>query len=159
VSVTGTAPTPAVTAAGRWPLVTACAMTVAGALHLIAALDHLHHDVIFVVFFLLVGVAQASTGLGLYGGVRPRSAVAMMAGTVALILLYGYSRTVGLRIGPHADRAESPDALGLTVVACELLVVAGLAAMLPGAWRGRAVNALLAVGTGVWVLWLTGTLR
>lgn len=144
--------------AGRWPLVTACAVTVAGALHLLAALDHLHHDPVFVGFFVVVGVAQAATGPGLHGPVRPRTALLTMAFTVALILAYVYSRTVGLHIGPHADRPEAPDVLGIVVVVCELVAVAGLAAMLPAAWRGRAVNGLLAVGTGVWVLWLTGAL-
>lgn len=154
---TTTAPTaPART--GRWPLAAACAVTVAGGLHLIAALDHLHHDVLFVGFFLAVGAVQAAGGPGLRRATRPGPLIAWIAGTVALVLLYGYSRTVGLQFGPHADRPEAADPVGMVVVACELVAVAGLLAMLPPRWRSRTVDGLLALGAGLWLLWSTGAL-
>jgi hypothetical protein len=36
--------------------------------------------------------------------------------------------------------------------------VLALTALLPRSWRGRALNALFALGALAWVLWLTGVL-
>lgn len=48
--------------------------------------------------------------------------------------------------------------LGTATVAAEVLAVAALAALLPAAWRRRAVNTLFSLGALVWALWLTGVL-
>jgi hypothetical protein len=142
----------------RWTLAAAAVVTLAGALHLVAALEHLGHDVRFAVFFLGVGAAQVAAGPSLRRGMAPAAAVTVLAGSVGLVLLYLYSRTIGLHVGPHADRPEDPDALGLAVVACELVAVAAVAALLPPRGRARVVNAVFAVGIGVWGLWLSGAL-
>jgi hypothetical protein len=142
----------------RWTLAAAAVVTLAGALHLVAALEHLGHDVRFAVFFLGVGAAQVGVGPSLRRGMAPAAAVTVLAGSVGLVLLYLYSRTIGLHVGPHADRPEDPDALGLAVVACELVAVAAVAALLPPRGRARVVNAVFAVGIGVWGLWLSGAL-
>jgi hypothetical protein len=142
----------------RWTLAAAAVVTLAGALHLVAALEHLGHDVRFAVFFLGVGAAQVAAGPSLRRGMAPAAAVTVLAGSVGLVLLYLYSRTIGLQVGPHADRPEDPDALGLAVVACELVAVAAVAALLPPRGRARVVNAVFAVGLGVWGLWLSGAL-
>jgi hypothetical protein len=62
-------------------------------------------------------------------------------------------------MGEHpAAGAEAPDLLGTATVALELLAMAAMTALLPRAWRSRAVNGLLALGALAWVLWLTGVL-
>lgn len=60
--------------------------------------------------------------------------------------------------GEPVDAGHGPGALGTATVAAELLTVAALTALLPRTWRGRATNALLAVGVLTWGLWFTGVL-
>lgn len=59
---------------------------------------------------------------------------------------------------PGSAGGHGPEAVGTAVVAAELLAVAGLAALLPAAWRRRALDGLLLLGVAAWVLWLTGVL-
>jgi hypothetical protein len=62
-------------------------------------------------------------------------------------------------LGTEAATAPEPaDLLGGLTVAAELLLVLALTALLPRSWRGRTVNALLALGGLAWVAWLTGVL-
>jgi hypothetical protein len=61
--------------------------------------------------------------------------------------------------GPTTQAAgHGPEGLGTATVAVELLAMTALTALLPASWRGRATNALLAVGGLAWVLWFTGVL-
>lgn len=53
---------------------------------------------------------------------------------------------------------HGPEAIGTATVAAELLALTALTALLPTTWRGRATNALLALGGLAWVLWFTGVL-
>ncbi|WP_138759040.1 hypothetical protein [Modestobacter altitudinis] len=63
-------------------------------------------------------------------------------------------------LGGRAPSRPAPaDLLGTVMVAAELVSVVGLTALLPRSWRGRALDALLAVGVLVWLGWLTGALR
>ncbi|TFV53654.1 hypothetical protein E4P41_20900 [Geodermatophilus sp. DF01-2] len=59
---------------------------------------------------------------------------------------------------PSAAGGHGPEALGTAVVAAELVVLTALTALLPASWRGRAVNALLALGALAWALWFAGVL-
>ena len=60
--------------------------------------------------------------------------------------------------GELAPVRHAPGMLGTVTVAAEVLLVAALAALLPTAWRRRAVNGLVALGGLAWVLWFTGVL-
>jgi hypothetical protein len=60
--------------------------------------------------------------------------------------------------GAPVAAGHGPDSVGTATVAAELLAMTALAALLPASWRGRATNALLALGGLAWVLWLTGVL-
>lgn len=142
--------------AGRWADAAALGLVVAGACHLLTALEHLTHDVRFAVFFLAAGVVQVCLGPGLRRRARPAVVAAALAGTVGLLLLYLVSRTVALELGPHADRPEDPDPLGTVVVVAELVAVAALPALLPPRGRAVALNAVLAVGVAVWLAWFAG---
>jgi hypothetical protein len=109
-------------------------------------------------------------------------------GTVGLVCLYLVAHTTDLLVGftthpagagGHAGHAagtaiptsgpvslgtaaatapEPASLLGGVTVAVELVLVLGLTALLPTTWRGRTVNALLALGGLAWVAWLTGVL-
>ncbi|HEX2075399.1 MAG TPA: hypothetical protein VHF92_16565 [Geodermatophilus sp.] len=60
--------------------------------------------------------------------------------------------------GDAAAAGHAPSLLGTVTVATEVLTVVALTALLPGSWRRRAANALLALGALAWVLWFTGLL-
>ncbi|WP_138734589.1 hypothetical protein [Modestobacter excelsi] len=56
-------------------------------------------------------------------------------------------------------RREPTDLLSTVLVTAELVSVLGLTALLPRSWRGRTLDALLALGALTWLGWLTGVLR
>jgi hypothetical protein len=61
--------------------------------------------------------------------------------------------------GPAVEPAgHGPEGLGTATVVVQMLAMTALTALLPRSWRGRATNALLALGGLAWVLWLTGVL-
>ncbi|MGY1836608.1 hypothetical protein ACI79P_16065 [Blastococcus sp. SYSU DS0510] len=66
--------------------------------------------------------------------------------------------------GPVAMEGEigparhAPGFVGQIAVAAELLLLAALAALQPGAWRRRTVDAVLVLGLLAWGLWFTGVL-
>ncbi|GAA1240977.1 hypothetical protein GCM10009609_00700 [Pseudonocardia aurantiaca] len=140
----------------RWADAAALGMVLAGAGHVVAALEHLDHGLVFAAFFLTVGVAQLGLGPALRKGPRPATVGVVLAGTIGLLLLYVVSRTVVLDLGPHSDRPEDPDALGTAVVIVELVTVTALPTLLPAPWRRAAVDTILAVGAAVWLAWFTG---
>ncbi len=141
---------------GRWAGTAVLGLILAGVGHVLAALDHLSHDVRFAVFFLAVGLGQLVVGSGMRRSARTPTVSATLAVTVSLLLLYLVSRTVALELGPHGDRPESADVLGTAVVIAELAALVALPALLPARARRIAVNAILAVGVAVWVSWITG---
>jgi hypothetical protein len=141
-----------------WNRAARLGIDVAGATHLLAALDHFGHDPGFSVFFFVTGTAQLVVAHSVRRGVRPVTATAVLAGTVGLLLLYLVSRTVAVAIGPHADRPLDADLLGTVAVVAELVTVVALPTLLPRAWRSAAVNGLCAVGVAVWLAWMVGLL-
>lgn len=146
------------TAVDRWGSVAPGGLAVAGAAHLLAALDHLTHDPRFTAFFLAVGAVQLVAAPALRRGARPGFVLAAVASTVVLLVLYVASRTVVLPLGPHADRPEDADLLGTLVVLGEVVALAALPRLLPPALRRAVVNGVLLVGIGVWAAWPTGML-
>lgn len=133
-------------------------LDVAGATHLLVALDHLTHDPRFSVFFLAIGAAQLVVAHRMRRGAHPGAVTAVIAATVGLLVLYLASRTVALSFGPHADRPQDADLLGTVVVVAETVAVATLPVLLPAAWRARVLNGLLAAGVVVWLVWFAGVL-
>jgi hypothetical protein len=86
----------------RWLRAGALGAAVAGALHLVAAVDHLEAGELAVGFFLLTGLAQLGLGawllLSSWTDFRPgaRLVTFALAGTVGLIGLYLVAHTTGL---------------------------------------------------------------
>ncbi len=109
-------------------LYTAALLTLgAAAIHLVVAPPHLRESLPFGVFFLSVGCAEAISAIQL--AVRPtrRLALAMAAGSAALVGVWVVSRTVGLPIGPTPGK---PEEIGLTDVICSLLEILSVVLLL-----------------------------
>jgi hypothetical protein len=128
----------------------------AALLHFGAALTHSVHGPFHVLFFVAAATAQLVLAVLLPRG-GPAVALAGMIGTVALLVLYVVSERVGLPSpGGHAHGPEAPNALGLAVVAIELLTAVALTGSLEGRWRSWSVNIALLAGAGLSLLWLVG---
>lgn len=140
----------------RWVDTAALSLWLAGGVHLLAALEHLHHGPRYAAFLLAVGIAQLALAPHPGRTPRPNRVVAALALTVGLLLLYLVSRTVALDLGPHSDRPEAPDLLGTIVVVGELTGVAALCGLLPPRRRRIAVNTVLTIGVAVWLSWFGG---
>jgi len=52
-----------------------------------------------------------------------------------------------------------PTGVDVATTATELVALVALTALLPRTWRGRTLDAVLALGGVAWLLWLTGVLR
>lgn len=145
--------------------VVATVLVYVGAVHLYLAPSHLESWWIKGVFFLVVGVAQATLGVLVLRQGTPNPTIAAIVINTLVILVYLTSRTVGIEFGPegptgHVSRAgsgvEHIGPLGLSTTALESIVVVLLAVLLPRRLRSLAVNLLLAAGLGLWGLSLTG---
>jgi hypothetical protein len=121
---------------GAWPLVAALAGTV-----------------LLVGLYLVAHTTDLLAGLTAHGAGHGHDPAAGHAAGASIAI----GGPVALGEQPSAG-GEPPGLLGTTTVALELLAVLGLAALLPPAWRTRALDALLALGALAWVLWLTGVL-
>lgn len=115
-------------------LVAAAACTLgASAIHLAIVPDHLDEYVPFGLFFLVVAAAQVGATAALLLRSTRRLALAVAAGSVALVALWLVSRTTGLPVGPMPWMAEE---IGFADVACVLLEVVGAAVALAVGLRG-----------------------
>jgi hypothetical protein len=137
----------------------AAALSLASAIaHLGVAGPHLREWWAYGAFFLACAFAQALfAALILW---RPRDWLALtgIAGNLAVITMYVYSRTNGPPLGPHEGMPEDPGVYDLTTTAGELALVVVLLLMLDrraGRWAMRLV---LLVATGLWAAEATGLL-
>jgi hypothetical protein len=107
-------------------------------------------------FFLACAVTQALLAVLVLW--RPWSWVLLtgIAGNLAIVTMYVYSRTNGAPVGPHEGVPEPPGALDLTTTAGELMLVALLVAMVPEAQRRWAMRLVLLVGLALWTARATG---
>ena len=89
-------------------------------------------------FFLVVAVAQAYLSDGLLYRPRPRLFLAGIVGNLAVVALYGATRTVGIPFfGPHAGEVEQVRVIGVASVVAEVALVAALALLLRSPASGR----------------------
>jgi hypothetical protein len=135
----------------------------AAGLSLVAAWVHLSYTAshwrdwwAYGVAFLAMGVFQAGCAPAI---VRwPRNtwvALATIAGNLAIVGMYFYSRTIEIPMGPHAGTIEKAHAVDLGTTAAEILVVAIMLTIAGSRSRRVILNLLLLAGTGLWVLRLT----
>jgi hypothetical protein len=109
-------------------------------------------------FFLLCGIGQV-----LYTGalVRwPRAAVLWLgiAGNLAIVAMYGYTRTNGIPWGPSAGHIERVGTGDFITTAGEFVLAGMLISALGPRTRSWFMTLLALAGVGIWVLRLTGNL-
>ncbi len=110
------------------------------------------------VFFLAMGVGQGLFAPLILRRQSPWLLVAGIAGNLAIIGMYVWSRTWGVPMGPHAGVVEHTKVIDLATTAAEIVLVGILLAMAGSTLRRRVINTLLVAGTALWVLRLTGHL-
>ena len=142
-------------------LLAAVGLYAAAAGHVVAALVHLSHGWSITAFFLVAAAVQvvAAGRIG-RGTAAAGLVVAVLLGTLGLVLLYVASRTLNLPFGGvhtvHNDRPQDPDLLGTAVVVAELVTLATAPALLPEPLRRWSTTTMMLVGVGLWAAWATG---
>ena len=146
--------------------VTIVCSSAAALAHLVAAPSHYTWWPIAGVFFVVLGLVQLSYAGVIFRGVANEALLlAGIWGTVAVILLYVASRTVGLPWSPPVPfhggrwvpgRSVVPDGakyvgpLDVFTLVAELLVVLTSVAMLSARTKARTLNRLMWVGLLLW---------
>ena len=137
---TGAAPAaPRDTAAGADAVRLAAWVSIAaGAIHAIAAIDHFSHYWLYGAVFLVLTYGQVLWGMALLRGrVQRRGLAAALIANVAIVVLWGLTRTIGVPLGPEAGSTEPVGAMDIAVTVDELVLVAYLVAILRPDLRAR----------------------
>lgn len=142
-------------------LLAAVGLYAAAAGHVIAALVHLSHGWNITAFFLVAAAVQVVVAGRVGRGTAAAGlVVAVLLGTLGLVLLYVASRTLNLPFGGvhtvHNDRPQDPELLGTAVVLAELVTLATAPALLPEPLRRWSTTTMMLVGAGLWAAWATG---
>ena len=142
-------------------LLAATGLYAAAAGHVIAALVHLSHGWNITAFFLVAAAVQVVVAGRIGRGTAAAGlVVAVLLGTLGLVLLYVASRTLNLPFGGvhtvHNDRPQDADLLGTVVVLAELVTLATAPALLPDRPRRWSSTTMMVVGVGLWTVWATG---
>ena len=138
------------------PLLGAALSASAAVAHLAVAQPHWREWWAHGAFFVVCAAAQALLAVLLVWRPRPWVAMGGIAGNLAVVCMYVYSRTNGSPIGPHEGVPEKPELFDLTVTAEELVLVVALVPLLGERGRRVAMHAVAAVGAGLWIARLTG---
>ncbi len=131
----------------------------AGLIHVLAAVEHVHEYGLYAIFFALLAPAQVAWSIAAY---RTGSRRLLLAGAVAsllIALLWGFSRTTGLPIGPDPWTPEAIGTLDVTATANELVLACLIAGRLRSSRPSKSRDLIdrAAVALGV-VLLLTTSL-
>lgn len=119
----------------------------AGVIHVVASVEHVGADWEVGIFFALVGAAQLAAGWRIHRGEAGARLLALVAlGSVALALLWVFSRTTGIPLGPDAGEVAKVG-VGDTIATLLELAFAALAATI--LWRGVQRVAWLSSGLGI----------
>lgn len=86
-------------------------------------------------FFLVAAAAQALFAVVVLKAPTPAVLGAGIVGNVAIIVLWAYTRTVGIPLGPHAGEVEAVGAIDVVSKLVELALVLVLAILLRHAPR------------------------
>ena len=109
--------------------------------------------------FIAMGALQALLAALLV--LRPRAtsiALAGVAGNLAIVTMYVYSRTNGTPVGPHAGVPEPARWFDLTTTGIELVLVGTLIAMLGEDARRWGMRLVLLAGVGLWTGRIAGVM-
>lgn len=139
------------------PVVAAAGSLVAAAAHAWVVRSHTSHWWGYGAFFACLAATQAVYALAVLR--RPTRTLATVGifGTVAVLALYVWSRTIGVPLGPHAGRPETVGLVDLAAAAAEALVVVALARLRRGEARApRPTAGRPAVAAGMVILIAAG---
>jgi hypothetical protein len=103
-------------------------------------------------FFLACGLFQSLLAPALLRWPGSWTALVGIAGNVAIIGMYLYSRLVAIPMGPHKGVLERVQATDLICTAAEVALVGVLLGIVGPAKRRWALNALLVLGVALWAL-------
>jgi hypothetical protein len=102
-------------------------------------------------FFLVVAVAQAVFAPAIIRWPNRWLALAGILLNLGVVVMYVWSRTIGVPIGPHAGVAEHTKLPDLATTGAEILLVAVLLLLLPRRWSTTVTNLILLAGVALWV--------
>lgn len=119
----------------------------AGLIHLIASAEHVGADWTLGVFFLLVGSGQVAAAWFVHRSPHDaRLLTAVAVGSVAIALLWIFSRTTGVPFGPDAGEVES---VGVADTIATLLELGFAALAATVVLRGDTAVAWLSSAMGI----------
>jgi hypothetical protein len=128
-------------------LVLAGLATTAGIIHLVATAEHIGADWELGVFFALVGLGQLAAGWRIYRDAADERLLKLVAlGSIAVALLWVFSRTTGIPLGGEAGPV-SQVGVGDTIATLLELAFAVLAAVI--LWCGEQRVAWLSSALGI----------
>jgi hypothetical protein len=121
----------------RWLIVLAAALSLlAAVIHVWVMPEHFEEWWGYGTFFLVVAVAQALYAVLLLRGASSGLIWAGVLGNLAIIVLWAWTRTVGIPIfGPHAGEVEDIGALDVVSKIVEALLIACLIVLARGEFR------------------------
>lgn len=132
-------------------LAVACGLAwAAGAIHLVAAIEHSGEHLSHAVFLALVGTAQLAWGFCLHRSPTRRLLVGGALMSVGVAALWAVSRTGGIPIGPGAGRPEPVGVLDSVASADEVFLALLVGLRVSG---GRAAGYVR--GFGVFLILLS----
>jgi peptidoglycan/LPS O-acetylase OafA/YrhL len=127
----------------------------AGWIHFAYVGSHWDYWWAYGVFFLATGVFQALLAPALLRWPGSWTALVGIAGNVAIIGMYLWSRLYAIPMGPHKGVLERIGTVDMVCTGAEVLLVGVLLAIVGPAKRRWALNALLLLGVALWALRLT----
>jgi len=142
----------------RWSaaaLTAAVLSLVAGWIHFAYVSSHWRDWWAYGAFFLASAVFQALFAPAILKWPNRGTALAGIAGNLAIIGMYVMSRTHGIPMGPHIGVVEKAAAIDLSCAAGEIVLVGILLGMVGTTSRRLIIDLLLVVGVALWVLRLT----
>ncbi|HXX90566.1 MAG TPA: hypothetical protein VEI83_10130 [Acidimicrobiales bacterium] len=144
---------------GAWLQGAALGLFVAAATHLAVAPDHFREWWLFGLFFLGVSAAQLSMGALLLSKPSRRLVLAATVASGAVVVLWAWTRLVGIPLGPTAGTTEPFGVLDVMASTAELVtVVCGAVALTSrgvgaswrwSSWSGPMRSALFAASAVV----------
>lgn len=108
--------------------------------------------------FLAMGVGQALFVPVILHKASTWVVAVGIAGNLAIITMYVWSRTAGIPLGPHKGVVERASLVDLACTAAEIALVAVLLVMLDRRTRRWIINLMLIAGVVLWVARITNQL-
>jgi hypothetical protein len=110
----------------------------AAAIHFAVIPDHLEEWWAFGLFFAVLGWFQAVWPIAYLDRPSPRRAWLAVAANLATVVLWAWSRTAGLPIGPEPGMPEAIGAADVVSTLLEVTLVVGLLGLLTAGGRQRS---------------------